>query len=416
MKEELLKQAELENMNEVKRIVEEGALIDQQDHQGRTPLMIAVQKNNLEMASYLMEKGADLNVRDNTMLSPWLCAGANGFHRILEKALEFSPDKKSTNRFGGTVLLPSSEKGYLKTVEVGIKAGVPVNHVNDLGWSALQEAVILGNESFLYCDIIRRLMENGADPEARDHDGNSSIDIAKKRDAQKVLSILKKREEGKEDEILSIRNLIEREHYLESLQEIEKLLSNDENHLEAYYLKGYVHTLLLDYENALASYQKATEKEGALPEFYFYTANILRLMKKSEEALSEYEKAIAMDEKNFFYRYHMSNYLRELGKHEKAIKAMDALLDEDPSRYDYYFHKANSLRSLGNHDEAILAMDQAILSDPVNSLYIFHKAQSLHLMNRLEQAKELLLEALSMKKSAVYEAELDKVEKALKQM
>ena len=30
--------------------------------------------------------------------------------------------------------------------------------------------------------------------------------------------------------------------------------------------------------------------------------------------------------------------------------------------------------------------------------------------------KELLLEALSMKKSAVYEAELNKVEKALKQM
>lgn len=413
MNDELLRQASLENIDEVRKLIEEGAFIDAQDPDGRTPLMIAVQKNNLDLATLLMEKGADLNIRDNTMLSPWLCAGANGFHKILEKALEFSPDIKSTNRFGGTVLLPSSEKGYLKTVEVGIKAGVPVNHVNDLGWSALQEAVILGNESFLYCDIVRKLMENGALPHEKDNDGNSPIEIAKKRGNEKILSILEQCEPEKSPGIQEVRRLIEEEHYEEALEKLGPLEMEEETRIEAYYLKGYTYTLLEDYDKALSSYEEGTKIPAALPEFYFYTANTLRLMKKSEDALEEYKKAIEMDPSDFFYRYHMSNYLRELGKHEEAVKAMNELLKLDPPRYDYYFHKANSLRSLGRHEEAVEAMDRAIQLDRGNSLYVFHKAQSLHLLGQLEEAKELLNRALNMKKSPVYEMELSKVEKKL---
>lgn len=413
MNDELLRQAGLENIEEVARLIEEGAFIDVQDKDGRTPLMIAVQKNNLELATLLMEKGANLNIRDNTMLSPWLCAGANGFHRILEKALAFSPDLKSVNRFGGTVLLPSSEKGYLKTVEVGIKAGVPVNHVNDLGWSALQEAVILGNESFLYSDIVRKLMENGARPHDVDHDGNSPIEVARKRGNEKILSILEQREPKKVPAVLEARRLIEENHYEEALKVLDTLVKEERTALEAYYLKGYVYTLKVEYDKALEAYLEGAKLPKALPEFYFYTANTLRLMKKSEEALREYEKAIEMNPQDFFYRYHMSNYLRELGMHEVAVKTMDDLLELDPPRYDYYFHKANSLRSLGRHEEAVEAMDKAIVLDQGNSLYVFHKAQSLHLLGRLEEAKELLNLALSMKQAPVYEAELSRVEEKL---
>lgn len=87
--------------------------------------MIAVINNNLSLAKLLLERGADLNIRDNTMLSPWLCAGANGFHKILRTALKYNPEISSTNRFGGTVLLPSSEKGYLKQWKQHWRQGYP---------------------------------------------------------------------------------------------------------------------------------------------------------------------------------------------------------------------------------------------------------------------------------------------------
>ena len=47
---------------------------------------------------------------------------------------------KSTNRFGGTALIPASEHGHAATVRILIDAGVPMDHANELGWTALLEA------------------------------------------------------------------------------------------------------------------------------------------------------------------------------------------------------------------------------------------------------------------------------------
>ncbi|NLB20951.1 MAG: tetratricopeptide repeat protein [Clostridium sp.] len=414
MQLELISACEAEDLDKAKQLVESGADLEQKNENGQTPLFIAVKKNNLELASYLMEKGADLNARENTMLTPWLCAGANGFHKILKEALKYNPDIKSSNRFGGTVLLPSSEKGYLKTVEVGLDAGVPVNHVNDLMWSALQEAVILGNGGYLYRDILRRLIDAGADVNLKDNDGKNVLDYAKERKQERVLAILEKREAQWSEDIKTIREMILSEDYINAKELLVKGIEDEYRDLELYYLLGEMYTRQENYEEALKVYLFAAKLPGGSPEFLFHTANTLRSLKRSDEALKEYEKAVEMDPEDFFYRYHMSNYLRELGKHEEAIKAMDILLENDPNRYDYLFHKANSLRSLGRHEESAQAMDRAIKADPKNSLYIFHKAQSQHLLGENNEALELLEKALSMKKSSVYEAEKKKVQESLK--
>lgn len=370
----LIKATEDENIDKIISLLDSGEFIDIQDEDGKTPLMVAVKKNNLQITKLLLARGANPNIRDNTMLSPWLCAGANGFYKILQVAQEYNPEISSTNRFGGTVLLPSSEKGYLKTVEVALKAGVSVNHVNDLGWSALQEAVILGDGGYLYRDIIRKLMLGGANPNLKDNEGKTAKDWAISRNENQVVDIL----EGKlhvnyED----VRKLLEQERYDKAIQLLQAPSS-----LEEHYLLGYCYTLLEKYEEALSVYRDASKMEEGSPEFLFYSANILRTMKKVKEALNEYDKAIAINPDDFFYRYHKSNYLRELGRHEEAIAEMDRLLSKDPNRCDYLFHKANSLRSLGRHKEAAEAMEFAIKADPSNPLYVSHKFQSIELMEQ----------------------------------
>lgn len=401
----LFEAVENEDFELVKWLIDTGENLDEQDEEGRTPLMAAVQINNLEIVKLLLDKGADLNVRDNTMLSPWLCAGANGFHEILATMLEYNPDIPATNRFGGTVLLPSSEKGYLKTVEVGLKAGVPVDHVNDLGWSALQEAVVLGDGGFLYTDIIRKLMYYGANPDLKDNEGKTGKDWASSRGEDKVVDLL----DGNLDvNYEDVRNLIEDEKYDEAVRKLGKVDS-----LEEYYLLGYTYTLMEKYSEALKVYREALELEGGSPEFYFYTANLLRTMKKVEEALNDYDKAIDLYPDYFFYRYHKSNYLRELGRHEEAVQIMDELLSRDPNRYDYLFHKANSLRSLDRHEEAVKVMDKAIKIDPKNSLYAFHKAQSLALMGKYKESIKLLEEVVKVDDSKIYLDELEAVKEKL---
>jgi ankyrin repeat protein len=78
---------------------------------------------------------------------------------------------KSTNRYGGTALIPASEHAHVKTVRILIAAGVPVNHVNDLGWTALHEAILLGNGDRDHVTVVRLLLDAGADPTIADKHG-----------------------------------------------------------------------------------------------------------------------------------------------------------------------------------------------------------------------------------------------------
>ncbi|NDV04807.1 ankyrin repeat domain-containing protein [Rhodococcus sp. IEGM 248] len=58
-------------------------------------------------------------------------------------------DVASTNRLGGTALIPAAEHGHVDTVRMLIEAGVPVDHVNEPGWTALLEAVVYGGRTAL---------------------------------------------------------------------------------------------------------------------------------------------------------------------------------------------------------------------------------------------------------------------------
>ena len=352
--EELMNETELGHTNEVKRLLTDEVDVNYQDERGRSPLMSAVQQNNIQLAKLLMEAGGDVNLRDNMKLTPFICAAANGFHEILEAGTHYGADVALVNRFGGTALLPSSEKGFLKAVDVAIKAGVPVNHINDLGWTGLQEAVVLGDGGVLYTLIIKMLMNNGADATTKDHDNKTAIDWAKEKNQEDILEVLQKNNDQNkpgEKEIAAIMELISNNKYDEALDSIAKAKEESEN-LTYDYLKGYTFTLLNRYDEGMEVFNEALRRGEGNPEFYFYIANALREQKKADEALAIYDEAIEQDPSNFFFRYHKSNYLRELGKHEEAIKEMDKLLENDPNRYDYLFHKANSLRVLGQTEEA----------------------------------------------------------------
>lgn len=369
----LLKAVELEQKEQVLQLLNEGCDLSLTDEAGRSPLMLAVQRNNLILVKELLAFGSDVNQRDNTQLTPFICAAANGFDEIVSEILQSGrADLASVNRFGGTALLPSSEKGYLRTVQLCLAAGVPVNHVNRLGWSALLEAVILGDGGFLYQDVIRELVQHRADVAQTDGTGKNALDYAKDTGNESLIAIVEKKE---------VEELIFREvrTYLrkgELIQALKVLEAQEQTDLEVLYYLGYTYQRLKEYPTAISYYKKGWKKSE---QFASYVGNSYRMMGDIDNALQTYDQAIKEDQ-SFFYRYHKSNFLRELGRHEEAVKMMDNLLKDYPERVDFYFHKANSLRSLNRHQEAITAMKRAIQLDPENPLFSEHLAQSLQLV------------------------------------
>ena len=110
--------------------------------------------------------------------SAFLYAGAEGYNEILRATLRHGANVKSTNRFGGTALIPASEHGYTETVRILINAGVPLDHVNDLGWTAMLEAIVLNDGSADQVDVVRQLIGAGADPTIRDKNGRTPRSLA----------------------------------------------------------------------------------------------------------------------------------------------------------------------------------------------------------------------------------------------
>lgn len=166
------------------------AQLEARDGDGRTPLVAATKTNSAAVAKALLEAGADPNAKDNLQDSAYLYAGAEGLDEILVETLKHGADVTSTNRYGGTALIPASEHGHVSTVKLLIDAGVPVNHINNLHWTALHEAIVLGTGSPAHIETVRLLIEGGADVTIADGNGVSPRDLAASRGYREIVALI----------------------------------------------------------------------------------------------------------------------------------------------------------------------------------------------------------------------------------
>jgi ankyrin repeat protein len=175
----------------VAALLAEGVPIDARDDAGRTPVMAATAARQTESVRALVAAGADIDQRDNRLDNPFLYAGAEGLLDILRIVNEAGADPALTNRYGGVALIPASERGHVETVRYLLEqSDVDVNHVNNLGWTALLEAVILADGGTAHQEIIRLLLANGADPSIADRDGVTALEHARAKGQAEVVAIL----------------------------------------------------------------------------------------------------------------------------------------------------------------------------------------------------------------------------------
>jgi ankyrin repeat protein len=154
-------------------------------------LIAAAKANNAPLVKELIGRGGDVNAKDAIQDSAFLYAGAEGFNEVLQLTLAAGADVASINRYGGTALIPASEHGHVETVRILIAAGVPVNHVNNLGWTAMQEAILLNNGGPPQQEVVRLLLEAGADPGIRDPEGRTALQNAERLGFAEIAALIR---------------------------------------------------------------------------------------------------------------------------------------------------------------------------------------------------------------------------------
>ena len=154
-------------------------------------LIAAAWDNDLGRARTLIESGADVNAKDESVQSAYLIATSEGFLELLDLTLEHGADVNATDSYNGTGLIRAADRGHADVVQRLVDAGVEIDHVNNLGWTALHEAVILGDGSARYVDTVSVLVAAGADvrlPSRRD--GVSPLAHANSRGYREVAKVL----------------------------------------------------------------------------------------------------------------------------------------------------------------------------------------------------------------------------------
>lgn len=179
------------NVEGVKTALQNGTDVNTQDENGRSLLLLATINGQMSMVKLLLEHGADVNLQDAIHDSAFLFAGASGQTEMLKLYLANGARFDLFNRYNGTALIPACERGHVETVKLLANTkSFPINHINRLGWTALLEAVVLGDGSKEYQDIVQILKNAGADLSIGDLDGTTALEHARKSGFREIVKIL----------------------------------------------------------------------------------------------------------------------------------------------------------------------------------------------------------------------------------
>ncbi|MFB9767023.1 ankyrin repeat domain-containing protein [Nocardioides kongjuensis] len=136
--------------------------------------------------------GADPDALDDRHDTPWLVTGVTGSVAMLEALLPANPDLTIENRYGGLSPIPAGERGHVDYVRRVVQTDVDIDHVNDLGWTSMLEAIILGDGSEPYQEIVRILLDAGADRSIADREGVTPLQHAEQRGYDEIADLLRR--------------------------------------------------------------------------------------------------------------------------------------------------------------------------------------------------------------------------------
>lgn len=176
----------------IRAALAQGANLKAVDGAGRTALHVATFGSHYEALRALVAGGGDINALENDRYDVITIAAVMGDARMVKLAVELGGNpKRMTSRYDGTALIASSHRGHVEVVQALIDAGAPLDHVNNLGWTALIEAVILGDGGPRHTLIVKALVAAGANKSIADRNGVTPLQHAQQRNYQEMIALLR---------------------------------------------------------------------------------------------------------------------------------------------------------------------------------------------------------------------------------
>jgi ankyrin repeat protein len=176
---------------EIARLLKSGAPVDAKDGSARTPLHVAIYRSQGPAAIALIKGGADANALEAQQYDIVTIASVANDVPMLKLALENGGNAKNiTSPYKGTALIAAAHLGHDEVVRMLIAAQAPLDHINNLNWTALIESIVLGDGGKRHIACLSALVKAGANVNLADRTGRTPLTLAKGRGFTEMVKIL----------------------------------------------------------------------------------------------------------------------------------------------------------------------------------------------------------------------------------
>jgi ankyrin repeat protein len=179
--------------NAIARLTAGGDDPNARDGHGRTPLHVAAFAGRHDAMRALANAGADPNALENDRYDIVTIAAVANDVPTLKVALAIGGKATNvTSRYDGTALIAAAHLGNDGVVRELIGARAPLDHVNNLGWTALIESIVLGDGGARHIATLKALVDAGANVNLADRGGTTPLALAKGRGYGEMAALLQK--------------------------------------------------------------------------------------------------------------------------------------------------------------------------------------------------------------------------------
>jgi hypothetical protein len=177
----------------IRALTAQGATPDVRDGRGRTPLHVAAFAGHHEAMRALVAAGADPNALEADRYDiVTIAAVANDLSTVRVGLGLGASARNVTSRYDGTALIAAAHLGHAEVVRALIRAGAPLDHVNNLGWTALIESIVLGDGGPCHTATLKALVDAGADVNLADRQGQTPLALARARGHEAMATLLER--------------------------------------------------------------------------------------------------------------------------------------------------------------------------------------------------------------------------------
>lgn len=166
--------------------------VAQLDNNGRTPLHVATFARQRTAVAALIAAGANTATLDKDRYDAVTIAAVADDEETLRVLLANGASAKLvTSRYDGTALIAAAHLGHDGVVRQLLAAGAPVDHVNNLHWTALIEVIVLGDGGPRHQRSASALLGAGANTQLTDRDGRTPLELAQSRGYEAMERLLR---------------------------------------------------------------------------------------------------------------------------------------------------------------------------------------------------------------------------------